>query len=133
MCTVYRNISSVRAADGSIWYYNSVLEQLGNAHKWAAYPENPNYEASMEGEVRSAKTKAVLSKFLTGGYYRVRLPGTGKRLVSRIVARTFLDNPLGLPVVHHKNGRLNNRVENLEWKSHSGNSLAFHRSTVRVE
>ena len=57
---VYRYIGKVHAPDGSKWYYKRTWEQLGREHKWAVYPDNQNYEASMEGEVRQVKTKLVL-------------------------------------------------------------------------
>lgn len=44
--------------------------------------------------------------------------------VHRIVAETFIDNPLGLPTVNHKDGnKHNNRVDNLEWVSYSENNM----------
>jgi hypothetical protein len=43
-------------------------------------------------------------------------------LVHRLVAKTFIPNPKGLPVVHHKDeDKSNNRVENLEWTTAQGN------------
>ena len=48
-------------------------------------------------------------------------------LVHRLVARTFLENPLNLPQVNHKDkDKLNNSVANLEWVSIQDNMI--HRS-----
>jgi hypothetical protein len=50
-------------------------------------------------------------------------------LVHRLVALTFLPNPLGLPVVNHKDGNpLNNTVSNLEWCTQSHNATHKHRA-----
>ena len=65
------------------------------------------------------------------GYLVVRLskPGTRKvARVHRIVAETFLPNPLGLPEVNHLDGvRSNPAASNLEWCTPSGNRQhAYH-------
>ena len=48
--------------------------------------------------------------------------------VHKVVARTFIDNPSNYKVVNHIDGdKTNNRVDNLEWCTHSHNSLhAYH-------
>lgn len=61
-----------------------------------------------------------------GTGYRVDLWKNGKPktfLVARLVATTFLEDLIDTNMtVNHKNGnRLDNRVENLEWLSHSDN------------
>ena len=55
----------------------------------------------------------------SNGYYKVTLHCDRKmktEAVHRLVAKAFLDNPLGLKYVNHKDeNKLNNCVENLEW------------------
>ena len=44
--------------------------------------------------------------------------------VHRIIALTFVPNPLNLPVVNHKDGdKLNNNAENFEWTTFRGNTI----------
>lgn len=61
-------------------------------------------------------------KINRGGYQVVHLR-TNKNLyptVHKLVAMVFIDNPLGKPTVNHINGiKADNRVENLEWSTHS--------------
>ena len=55
----------------------------------------------------------------TNGYYSIRLSknkNAKTQDIHRLVAKAFLDNPLGLPEVNHKDeNRLNNCASNLEW------------------
>ena len=60
-----------------------------------------------------------------GGYLHVVLSKNGKPKtckVHRIVAQTFILNPDNLPEINHiDEDKTNNRVDNLEWKSHKDN------------
>ena len=59
------------------------------------------------------------------GYFQVVLSKNGETKtcrVHRLVAQTFIPNPENLPEVNHiDEDKTNNRVDNLEWKSHRDN------------
>jgi hypothetical protein len=53
----------------------------------------------------------------------VRCKGPKHYFVHRLLMRTYVPNPLGLPDVNHMNGiKSDNRLENLEWCTKSHNS-----------
>ena len=84
------------------------------------------YEVSCHGKIRNKKTKRLLSQNLRNGYYSVCLydPETDKKKtvnVHRIVAETFLSNPL--ENVNHINGnKMDNNLSNLEWVTSQQNA-----------
>ena len=69
--------------------------------------------------------KELKPVIINSGYAAVFIMINGKkvlRLVHRLVAQAFLQNPDCLPEVNHKNeDKLDNRVENLEWCTHKYN------------
>lgn len=88
------------------------------------------YEVSSRGSVRSlggrrGSSKRILKQADVKGYLCLALSVNGvrrTRLAHRLVAEVFLDNPLGLTEVNHKDGnKRNNCVENLEWTTHADN------------
>ena len=81
---------------------------------WQQFSEK--YEASTDGHIRNIKTKRVLHEFIgKDGYLRTQFDGK-TRLVHRVIAQTFLDNPHELPEVNHINGcKSDNSVSNLEY------------------
>lgn len=114
--------------------------------QWRDLPDYAGiYSVSEEGKIFShPRTEFVQSK-RTGGHYRYRsgsfiktqvnklgyeqvglyLEGVCSRvLVHRLVAKAFVENPLELPEVNHKDGnKSNNCVSNLEWVSRRQNAL----------
>jgi hypothetical protein len=90
------------------------------------------YQISNIGMVKSFPRKhtnggLLKSYLLSNGYHRIVLCKNSvpkAYSVHRLVAQTFIPNPLNLPEVNHKNGiKTDNRVENLEWCTRKNNSL----------
>lgn len=87
------------------------------------------YQVSNMGRVRSLdrtdkngqfrKGRVLADKHNNRGYHLVSLCRDGDtkyRLIHRLVAIAFLDNPNNLPEVNHKDeNKANNSVSNLEW------------------
>jgi len=105
-------------------------EDINENTIWKEYPECDKYLVSNTGEVKNKKTSRRMMGSKVNGYRFVNFhPGAGKghtpkmnRLVHRMVAITFLQNPDNLPVVNHKDTNiLNNHVDNLEWVTYKEN------------
>jgi len=77
------------------------------------------YEVSNSGNIRSLYSGRVLKPNDNGtGYMIITLNNHGRKsfLVHRLVAIAFIDNPLNLPKVNHKDGiKRNCFSSNLEW------------------
>lgn len=96
------------------------------------------YMISNQGRVKSLNymnkeyEQVLKPKKHNKGYLQVQLKKGGDKTftIHRLVAQTFLPNPLNLPFVNHKDeNRQNNCVENLEWCDCSYNtkySLKLH-------
>jgi len=71
------------------------------------------------------KTKKLKARIHPEGYLQVALMIDGKRyekLVHRLVAEAFIDNPEKKPQINHKDGnKMNNQATNLEWATPSEN------------
>ena len=87
------------------------------------------YSASKDGKIFSHKRNRFLNPVNLKGYKRVKLRDfnnnqkVSNKLVHRLIAETFLDNPNNkLEVNHINNKRDDNRIENLEWATRSENN-----------
>ena len=84
-----------------------------------------NYFVSESGEIYNASGKKLRQGVNHKGYLHVSLRVNKKphtKTVHRIVAETYIPNPLGLSDVDHIDGiKTNNSVTNLRWLSHGDN------------
>lgn len=93
---------------------------------------NGRYQVSTLGRVRNHQGRIMKPYIQNNGYLMVKLVGWQRHwLVHRLVAITFIPNPMNLPVVNHlDSNRTNNCVSNLEWvttKQNVAHAKAFGR------
>ena len=96
------------------------------------------YEVSNLGNIFSIRRNIIVKPYINQtGYYMVNLwfkCKQDKRLISRLVAEAFIENPENKPVINHKDGnRLNNFVDNLEWCTQSENLKHAYATGLRKQ
>lgn len=89
----------------------------------------PNYSIDENGTVKSVYVSKTLKPRTAGrGYFCYQLRnenGVKNEYIHRLVAQTFIPNPLNLPQVDHIDGnKSNNHVSNLRWVSNQTNMTA---------
>jgi hypothetical protein len=104
--------------------YIEIVDFLKNKYgnEWKKIKDFDNYFVSNIGEIWSSLTENILNNQLNGGYLRVFI---GKqKLIHKLVAEAFIENPKNHSIINHKDGnKTNNHFSNLEWVSFSENSL----------
>ena len=137
-CAEYFNYSKGRISNycnnkynnkNYIFSYETKLNDYENNDNiiWKEYPENNKYLVSNTGQVKNKKTNRLMMGSKVSGYRFVNLyinSSTQKtnRLIHRMVAQTFIENPDNKPYVNHIDTNiLNNSVDNLEWVTQSEN------------
>ena len=98
----------------------------------------PNYYATKEGLVFSSKSNKFLKpSFDQQGYARVGIYignyKTKTIKIHRLIAETFIQNPLNKKDVNHKDGiKANNDVLNLEWATRSENIKHAFKNGLKI-
>lgn len=98
----------------------------------AAIPNHKGFKATLDGQIIGKRGKLMVGHVDRCGYREVLFSENGKTnqyRVHRLIAETFIPNPMNLPCVNHKDGnKLNNSVDNLEWCTHAENTLHAYRT-----
>jgi len=109
--------------------FKNITDYLKDIYEddWKVIKDFKDYYISSKGKVWSLFSENLLKPQISYGYYRINIGGkknSKKMHVHRLVAEAFLENINNYPIVNHKNGvKTDCSVENLEWCSHSENSL----------
>ena len=93
---------------------------------WKVIWDWENYYVNEDGDVENNKTgKLLIGDVNNYGYYRVMLNKNKLRkrfFRHRLVGEYFVENPMDLPEINHKDGnKSNNFYKNLEWCTRSLN------------
>lgn len=96
--------------------------------KWMQIEKYKNYEVSSEGRIKNKTSLQILSPIHINGYQCVSLSEKGKglfkqHLIHRLVVQTFVGNDDQRIINHIDGNKKNNRLENLEWVTHSENRI----------
>lgn len=110
--------------------------------KWKSFPGYPQYQISTQGRVRKIYAQStqkrykkslytLISRYKPEGYKYVTMYNKNRRknfYIHRLVLSLFVRLPIKSEIVNHRNGkRDDNRVENLEWVTPSGNLIDSYR------
>jgi hypothetical protein len=90
------------------------------------------YLLSEDGKLLNIKTNKYIKENITPNnyaLYRMQFNGVKQtKLIHRLLALNFIDNPRNCKFVNHIDGnKLNNNINNLEWVTPSENSIHAYR------
>lgn len=94
------------------------------------------YKIDKSGNIYSNRIKKIMKNSKSNsGYFCIILKKNKKTygtFIHRLLAINFIDNPLNLEQVNHKDGnKLNNNLDNLEWVTRSENILHMYATGLK--
>ena len=104
---------------------------------WKTVKLAPEYEISINGEVRNKKTGLILKdKIDRYGYKTIGLYTNKRKIyptIHRLIAIAFIPNPENKPQVNHIDGnKLNNSIDNLEWTTPRDNVTHAYKHNLNI-
>jgi hypothetical protein len=101
---------------------HSTFEEYNNFDNYDVLKSNEQYLINRLGSLYSLKRKMFITAIPHNGYMRYNA-SLKQRLVHRLLAEQYLENPNNLETVNHIDGnKLNNALSNLEWCSQADNN-----------
>ncbi len=118
------SVVKINTLEGYELFDGYEIDCEGNVYTYYKRGMNRKYKNSIDWNASPVKLNPTMKN---NGYLHLGLRDiNGKSkypTIHRLLALAFIDNPLKLPVVNHKNGnKFDNRLENLEWTDHKGNT-----------
>jgi HNH endonuclease/NUMOD4 motif len=126
---IHRAIATGREWGGFTWREVESNPRDG----WTPIPPDlvcglPGYFASKDGEIKLPNNRVTKGSLNAHGYYSIKIINRQYQ-VHRLIASTYLTIPGDRMVVNHINAvKHDNRIENLEFTTHSANTKHAHAS-----
>jgi len=123
-----KNVSAVvrgkrKSAGGFKWKYKKVKDLDGEI--WKEIKDSKSYVSNLGRVKMKIGSNPNYGTLIKNGYRNTKVIINNKYksfLIHRLVCLAFIENPKNKPIVNHKDeNRSNNKLENLEWATHSEN------------